>query len=529
VSPLATQTEQYWVDGFEITQADIDHLYSVLLEREIPLSVDEMALILVRFRIQQEQSSQSTADGTGNRYRPKNHYEVGDEIVLPGTEGQAGKVIGLRPGNNPEVGDFTVIQVEAGSEQLEYAADLQTDHALNEDAVTLTAAETPELSPEDLFIEYGGEVAAAIEERFASQDDLVRLAGRWFPRSLLAEVNIGHLNLAEAVLDMAEGGPLTTPEIIEQMGLMSDNNERLAEFSMNYGLQQDDRFDEVGPAGQVLWFLKRMEPTEVLTPPPRLAYTPIAYDRESLPVELQELEIEIGDEHSDIPIRRGPRPQSATLLLTYPHKRAGTVPLSPQLRLMFPTAYEAPRIRFTLIDAETDEEIPAWVVRPGGYVYGLKEWFADHEVPVGGYLTIQRTDDLSRVKISYARRKPRIEWVRTALVDQSRLYFENRKHSIPSEYDELMILAVEDPDAVDAVWSRVTQSNVPLDSLLQDMCRQLAPLGPQGTVHAKTLYSAVNLLCRCPPGPIFAVLSGSGEFENVGGPYWRLKGAASAT
>jgi hypothetical protein len=105
-----------------------------------------------------------------------------------------------------------------------------------------------------------------------------------------------------------------------------------------------------------------MEPDEVQNPPPRLAYSPIKFDHDRLPADLQELEMEIGDEHSDIPMKRAPRPQSVTLLLTYPHKRAGTVPLSPQLRLMFPTAYEAPRICFTLIDAETDEEIPAWVV-----------------------------------------------------------------------------------------------------------------------------------------------------------------------
>jgi hypothetical protein len=167
------------------------------------------------------------------------------------------------------------------------------------------------------------------------------------------------------------------------------------------------------------------------------------------------------------------------------------------------------------------------VVRTGGYVYGLKEWFAEHEVPVGGYLTVQRTDDPSRVKISYAERKARIEWVRTALVDKSRLYFENRKRSISSEYDELMILAVEDPEAVDEFWRRSMEGAVPLEVVVQDMCRQLAPLEPQGTVHAKTLYSATNLLRRCPPGPIFAVLSGSGLFQNVGGPYWRLDSVQS--
>jgi len=41
-------------------------------------------------------------------------------------------------------------------------------------------------------------------------------------------------------------------------------------------------------------------------------------------------------------------------------------------------------------------------------------------------------------------------------------------------------------------------------------------------VHAKTIYSAVNLLRRCPPGPILAELSARLAFVSVGGGYWRF-------
>ncbi len=44
-----------------------------------------------------------------------------------------------------------------------------------------------------------------IEAAFQADDDIVRIAGRWFPRALLVDVNVGHLNLAEAVLDMGRG------------------------------------------------------------------------------------------------------------------------------------------------------------------------------------------------------------------------------------------------------------------------------------------------------------------------------------
>jgi len=58
---------------------------------------------------------------------------------------------------------------------------------------------------------------------------------------------------------------------------------------------------------------------------------------------------------------------------------------------------------------------------------------------------------------------------------------------------------------------------------LQIMVRimpELTKLSPQGTVHAKTIYSAVNLLKRVPPGPVFALLSSEPCFVLMGGGFW---------
>jgi hypothetical protein len=520
-----TQTEKYWVEDFRIEPADIDHLYNVLLENETPLSADEMALVLVRYRAKEEEAALARKARPGNVYQPGDHYDIGDEIVFPALGYVAGKVVSSRPGSNPDHGEFTVIEVEVGGKRtLEFACDLAGEDLLSLEEEEDVAVDEALMSPEQIFIEYGGEVADALEEHLAEHEDLVRLAGRWFPRSLLVEVHVGHLNLAEAVLDMAGGGPMTTPEILEQIGMLEGVNERLAEFSMNYALLEDDRFDEVGPAGRVLWYLVRMEPDEVLNPPPRLAYTPVPYADDRLTPELRELELEIGDEHSEVPTerRRLPPPESVTVTLTYAHHVAGTLPLSPQLRKMFPTAYQAPRIRFTLVDAESDERMPAWVVRTDGYVCGLADWFGQHEIPVGGYLTIQQADHPEEVLIDYARRKPRKEWVLTAFVEDGRLRFENRQKPIGCEYDDLMIVDVEDPEAVDVLWRRFTKGNTSLEQLMQDVCRELTTLTPQGHIHAKTLYSALNLIRRCPPGPIFATLVESPRFEHVGGLYWRL-------
>jgi hypothetical protein len=194
---------------------------------------------------------------------------------------------------------------------------------------------------------------------------------------------------------------------------------------------------------------------------------------------------------------------------------------------MFPTAYRAPRIRFTFIDAEHGEEIPGWVVRQGGYVYGLKSWIEDHDIMTGSYITVERTDDPGKVRIGFDSRSPRKEWVRTARVEGNRLHFEETQREIGAGYDELMVIDVADPIGVDELWEDVGKRDVPLEQIMLDIGRELASLMPQGNIHAKTMYSAVNLLRRCPPGPIIARLDQMIGFEHVGGPYWRMSDTSS--
>ena len=75
---------------------------------------------------------------------------------------------------------------------------------------------------------------SALEDKLAAAiragDELVGIADHWFPRALLVDVNIGHLNLAEAILDMAEGEPLETPVIMEDIDFPQGDNPSLTEF-----------------------------------------------------------------------------------------------------------------------------------------------------------------------------------------------------------------------------------------------------------------------------------------------------------
>src|SRR3990172_5659592 len=174
-------------------------------------------------------------------------YIIGQMLMFPALQLAAGTVVGVRPGHNPDHGEFDVIAVDFGHGRpaREFAARF-ADHKLNE---PVRPAGEEVKSPEALFAEYGREIGEKLEARLKANADIVRIAGRWFPRALLATIHIGHLNLAEAVLDMAGGGPLPTSSLMEQLELPENVNPRLLEFSMDLALQEDGRLDEVGASG----------------------------------------------------------------------------------------------------------------------------------------------------------------------------------------------------------------------------------------------------------------------------------------
>ena len=60
----------------------------------------------------------------------------------------------------------------------------------------------------------------------------------------------------------------------------------------------------------------------------------------------------------------------------------------------------------------------------------------------------------------------------------------------------------------------------PMDELVKSVFLDLAKLSPSGLVHAKTLYSAVNLTRRCGAVPIFAELTRRVCFDPVGDGNW---------
>ena len=382
--------------------------------------------------------------------------------------------------------------------------------------------EDPLLNSVAVIQNYGQKLGSGLEKALQANPDLVRIAGRWFPRALLVDVNIGHLNLAEAVLDMASGGPLPTKAILDQIELPTDVNLKLTEFSLNLALQEDGRFDEVGPAGEVLWFLQRLEPEAVRQVLPHLKYHAISYDRELLSQQMTDMEASLDDELSPA-ASNGSKVNEVTIALTYPHWREGTLPLSNRVSQLFPTAYESPRIQITLILGEEGNRVSGWVVRQNHYVYGLREWYASQALIPGTLLKIKRGKKQGEVYVVAEKHRPTREWIRTVLTGaDGGVVYAVLKQMLSAAIDERMAIAIPDLAGIDKAWDQAAKQRNSLEDVVTATMRELSKLNTQGHVHAQELYACVNLLRRCPPGPIFALLADKPQFNHVGDLYYRL-------
>jgi hypothetical protein len=210
-------------------------------------------------------------------------------------------------------------------------------------------------------------------------------------------------------------------------------------------------------------------------------------------------------------------------VLSYPHWRSGTLPLASHVADLFPTSRITDRIRFTFVDDESGDEFPGWVVRSGRYVFGLEDWYADKEVTVGSFIDLYEGDEPGRIRIAVRPiRSQRREWLRTVSVEGENLIFEVTRVPVSCEFDELAAIAVNDPDAVDALRDHFNRAS--LESLIDRAFGGLAGLSLQRAVHAMTLYSVVNLMRRVPPGPMLATLASSSRYNSLGDNYWAYRG-----
>ncbi len=516
-----TQTTEYWRE-LTIGDSDFAFLDDVFLEKESPLPTDELTLAVIRHRCLAEEGLIHRELEQGTVYQPRDTHSIGDRLVFPVLGFALGTVVGTRPGRSPEHNDFTVIQVEFEPESppREFASQLTSAHPLNfEGGIDSILRPDHFLSPAELFELYGPGIKQKLTDLLNDSDDMVWFGDVWLNRAMMAELHMGHLNIAEAMVDIS-GKPLPTKDLLKELDLPAEISRPVQSFSLNHTLSRDERFLDVGSTGNRLWYLTRLVHPEVLYPPRRLQYAPVPYDRSVLSEELLQLEREIDDETSELIAPPDADHRGITFVLTYPHRRVGTLPLTAQTQRFFPPG-TTQRTLVTLVDARTKEEMPGWVDHRHRYVYGLEQWYQDNKIPVGAFIKLQRTKDPFKIAIGFESRRMRREWVRIAEASENRLSFAVRKMPIACEYDETMLVWAEGTAEIDALWIEAEENNKPLNEIIKQVFLELAKLNPQGAVHAKTIYSAVNVVRRCPPAPIFAELVINPTFIAVGDGQWR--------
>lgn len=509
-------------ENFEVTNNDLEFIFNRLFEIETPTKTLDIVKILIEERIRLEKIRRENLEKSkGDLYLPKDDYQVGQKLLFPALDYTSGEVVKVREGTNPELADFKIIQVEFPKGILkEFATNLQ-NHALND--VIAALDEETDLDPDLIYSNNKNQISQSLIEKLNKSQDLVQIAGYWFPRSLLIDINIGYLNLAEAVLEMAEGGPLTTPEIIEQIELPIDSNQTLTEFSLNLALQEDSRFDEVGPAGETLWFLHRNEPENVISQPKFLLPEYInSYDDTKYSDYLTQMNAGIFDELEYSKFSKDTNIQDVTISIIFPHLISGTLPLSENLANLFPTAYESPRIRFTFVDGETKEKFAGWVVREKKYVYGLKEWYRKNDVIPGSLVRIKQGKNPGEVIVSIGKKRSTREWVRTVSPNtEGKINFSVTQQQISTDFDERMTFSISDFGQIEKLWEKYQK--IPAEKIITNFVRELAKLNPQGHVHAQELYAAFNFVKRVSPGYILHLLENCGDVEHLGDLYFRIK------
>jgi hypothetical protein len=505
------------------TDADLEHLYGFLLERGTPATSRELTAHLIEWRVREEEKK--LAELVARRaphYQPKQSYQVGQTLLFTALGNREGEVKGIRAGDNPRLGAFKVIQVQFADEPKprEFAAEFTAPHPLNEDRAR--AAQSLEVTPEQAMAQYGERVCAALVRRLSADKEFVRVGDEWFLKGLLPEIHAGYLNLAEAAIEQA-GDAVRTADLLKILELPQTVKKTTALFALTNALANDDRFEDVGPVGEARWYLTRLEPPTARERPAVLEAAPATQAQLSNELELIAAELYDEADLNGDTVKPVPPRDEITLILTYPHRQAGTLPLTPPVRALLPN-FAQPRLKINFQDATTQEKFPGYAVADGHYLAGLTQWFAARKLSPGAYVTLKRGAEPLTLIIDYQPQRERSLWVRVARGVDGHLVFSQEKRPLSHKYDEEMLIVIGDPIGIDAVAQAARQQRS-LAPLLEEIFPELAKLSGAGHVHAKTLYSAVNLIRRAGPRAVMGALCENRAFTSVGGGYFVLNEA----
>ncbi len=245
--PKPIDTPEYWIESYSPSGRELDWLFEYVLEAGRPFDIESLARELVRFHVAQAMEARRVSERSdGAVYQPSDRYEVGQKLVFPALEGSEGAVKEIRPGNNPDYGDYDVISVKMNGEVREFAAGLEWEHALSQ-----TVAE---VDPEEVAERFAPLISPQLASSLSNDGEWLCYGDRWIQRALLPEINAGHCNLAEAILMLA-GEPLPAAQILPELDLGDTVPLETRSMALEITLAEDGRFRNVGALESPLWTL----------------------------------------------------------------------------------------------------------------------------------------------------------------------------------------------------------------------------------------------------------------------------------
>jgi len=519
---LHSQTEAFWRDEYQVTDQDLDLVTSLILDAGKPRSADILAAAIIMRRVKREQQALAQMASRGDLYQPKNTYEVGQRLVFSAREFADGTVTDVREGYNPKYGEFSVIKVQFEDEgpELEFAAGFAYEHALNRPEEELLGGSDEAFSVEDLVATCLPYVRDRLSAALEEHDEFLRFEDEWYLQELLPDVDEGYLNLAEALI-YERDKPLSVSDILSALDLAEGTSVAAQSFALNRALASDARFDDVSLDDQPLWYLRQLEPTAVHTRPPVMDDPIRTEGGESIGLSMLDLVEDLGDELDDVPGMVLRELDQIAYDVTFPHLYAGTMPSTQQLLTALKLEHNDRHARITLMDANSGKAYPVWLVPTQGYVCGLNEWYLEVGMCVGGRVEVSIPDEPLTIAVSTQRaRRSRSEFIRAAAAEGGTLTLQMQRASLDVEVDRDTVIYIPDPEEIATLMLTDRMRGLSLSEIVYHAFEELAKLGSGGTVHAKSVYSAVNLMRRCGSVPIFQELTRRACYDPVGNNEW---------
>jgi hypothetical protein len=333
-------------------------------------------------------------------------------------------------------------------------------------------------------------------------------------------VDEGYLNLAEALI-YERDQPLAVSEILGALDLAEGTSPAAQAFALNRALANDSRFDDVSLDDEPVWYLRQLEPAAVHVRPPVMGDPIRTEGGEFIGLSMLDLVEELGDELDDLPGMVFRELDEIAYDVTFPHLYAGTMPATQQLLRALNLAHSDRHARIKLVDANSGKEYPVWLVPTEDYVCGLGAWYSDAGMCVGGRVTVSIPGEALTIAVSTQRaRRSRNEFIRSAAAEGGTLTLQMQVASLSVEADRDTVIHIPSREEIAALMMTDRMRKLPLSEIVYHAFEELAKLGSSGTVHAKSVYSAVNLMRRCGSVPVFQELTRRACYDPVGNGEW---------